>query len=593
MRELTQLEFSQWNERLRYADEVWREAGLHDESSESAKKSLNYYRGRQESGIGFTGLAAGLGVIDNVMFSTMNTLKATLYARNPQVDVRATRTEQAENANRQERLINHLISSSNLKMKREFNRVLDDAVPLKFGVIRHGFTVAPEKRDRNGNLLDLYDPARPDFPWIRRQAPWDFRCDPTGDTINPEHASWCAFRDLYPMSVIRNSPAFIARDNLRPTRTLNSTKFHQSQKRDRNPDEAELVECWRIYDKVKRETFVLSPGCPDKAISKVKEWPIPSWRTLPYNILQFNPTPDDNMGIGYSELAEPIQDDLNRCLTLALELAKRQRRIIFINTGALVDGELEKLEALSLMEFILCNDVSSVVREVQVGGNFQELLLLARYLKDELRVLLGVGEMERGQRINVETAAEANQVGAGAAMQRGRNQGPFEDFLADVIETFALGVQDTLTEPYAVPLLGGEDATALFTDTDPSKLEDIAPEAIQGAFQYFIRPGSTSPHDPDRDIRRELAFNAAMVPFGEAVNHMQMIADTARAFEKNPAKIAVNPQVLANTMNAKGQAAQMGMEPQGQPGGGGDTGGADKLAKLAKVLGQGRAGPVQ
>jgi hypothetical protein len=595
-RELTSTEFGMWNARLQYADEVWKRAGLHDQSPADvhARRSINYYRGDQADGIGFSGIPGSLGVIDNVSFSTMNVLVANLYARNPQTDVRATRQDQMENANRQERLVNHLVTSPRLRMKRELNRVLWDAVVLKFGVVRHGFTVAPEKVDRSGNLLDLYDPARPDFPWIRRTAPWDFRGDPTGETLHPEHMAWCAFRDLYPMSTIRSSPAFIARQNLKPTRTLNDAKFHESQKLEYSPDEMELVECWRIYDKVKRETFVLSPGCPDKAISTVNPWPIPSWRTLPCNVLQFNPTPDDPMGVSFSELTMPLQDDLNRCLTLALELAKRQRRMIFYNPSNLVDGEESKLDNLSLMEMIACQDVNSVVREVQVGGNYQELLILARYIRDEIRILLGVGEMERGQRINVETAAEANQVGAGAAVQRGRNQGPFEDFLADVIETFALGVQDTLTEEFAVPILGGEDANALFAPTQGSPFETVTPESIRGDFLYRVRPGSTLPYDPDMDIRRQLAFNAAMIPFGEAVNQLELIVDTTRVFEKDPSKIAVKPEILHGMMKSRAQAQMAGMETNQNPQGGGDAGGGDKLAKLAKVLGGPNGGrPVQ
>ena len=164
-----------------------------------------------------------------------------------------------------------------------------------------------------------------------------------------------------------------------------------------------------------------------------------------------------------------------------------------------------------------------------------------------------------------------------------------------MIETFSLGVQDTLTEEFAVPILGGEDANALFAPTQGSPFETVTPESISGDFLYRVRPGSTLPYDPDQDIRRELAFNAAMVPFGDAVNQLELIVSTARAFEKDPSKVAVKPEILQGVMQAKGQAGMMGIEPQGQPGGGGggDASGSDKLAKLAKVLGGARQGPVQ
>lgn len=583
-RELTEKECALWRERLRYADEIWKRAGLHDQSPPEvhAKRWLNYYRGDQADGIGYRGIDHSLGVIDNVTFSTMNTLVSSVYARNPRVDVMAERPDRKPNAERMERVVNFLTGSPRLRIKREINRTLWDAVLMKFGVIRHGFTLQDEKQDARGNLLESYDGKRAHFPWVERCAPWDFRCDPMAPTFHPEHSAWCMFRDLYPMDVIRRSPAFIARDDLRPTRSLNDEKFNAERAMKMSVDELDLVEVWTVYDKIRRETFRISPGSA-KAISKVNEWPIP-WRTLPYNLLQFNPTPDDPMGVSFSELSQPLQDDLNRCRTLALELAKRQRRMIFVNPDLLVSGEADKLEGMSLVEIILAQDVNNAAREVQVGGNYQELLILAQTIKESIRSLFGVGEMERGQRVNVETAAEANQIGAGSAVQRGRNQAPFEDFLSDTIETFARGVQATATQPIVVPILGSESAADLFQSAEGVSFEEIEPEAIQGEFQYRIRPGSTLPHDPNEEARKELALNAALQPFGELINLPQRAIDTILAFEKDPARQLMGQQQL------QAQAAIKAANPMGpgEPAGGEQGGGVD--AQLAGLLQSGGGG---
>lgn len=562
-RELSTTETALWRDRLRYSDEVWKRAGLHDQSpvETHAKRWMDYYRGDQADGIGYRGIDRGLGVIENVMFSTLNALVASLYARNPRTDVMADRPDRKTAAERMERVVNFLVASPRLRIRRELNRVLWDAAMLKFGIARHGFTMPEEKQDSRGNLLETYDGKRPHFPWIERTAPWDFRCDALAATLHPEHASWCAFRDLYPLATIRKSPAFIARDDLRPTRSMNDAKFHDSRRRNLSPDENDLVEVWTVYDKVKRETFRLSPGS-DRAISKVNEWPIP-WRTLPYSVLQFNPTPDDPMGVSFSELVGPLQDDLNRTRTLTLELAKRQRRMVFVNPDLLIDGEADKLENMSLMEIILARDVNNAAREVQVGGGYQELLLLSAQIKDSIRSLIGVGEMERGQRINVETAAEATQVGAGAALQRGRNQGPFEDFLADAIETFSRGVQATATQPIVVPILGSEGASDLFASAEGVSFDEVQPEEIQGEFQYRIRPGSTMPHDPNEEARKMLALTSALQPFGELVNLPQAAIDIILAFEKDPAKL-LNTQSQLQAQVA--QRAQQPMTEDGPPG---------------------------
>lgn len=581
-RELNATETQLWWERLRHADEVWKKAGLHDQSDPDvhAKRSIDYYRGDQADGIGYRGIDTALGVVDNLTFSSLNTLVSSIYARNPRIDVIAERPDRKPNAEAMERVVNHLLASPRLRVRAELNRALWDAAIMKFGVVRHGFTLPEEKADEKGNLLETYDGQRPHFPWIARQAPWDFRADPLGPTLHPAHMAWCAFRDLYPMSVIKKSPAFIARSDLRPTRSLTDAKFRQKSLMQQGPDEHDLVEVWTVYDKVRRECFRLSPGS-DKPISKANEWPIP-WATLPCNVLQFNPTPDDPLGASFMDVGlAALQDDYNRISTLILELAKRQRRVILYNPSLMSAEEIEKLESLSLVEWVAVQDVNTAAREIHVGGNFQELLLLRAEIREAIRSLIGVGEMERGQRINVETAAEAQLVGQGAALQRGRNQAPFEDFLAESIETFARGIQATATQPLVVPIVGTESAAGLFSGAEGVSFDEIQPEAIQGEFQFRIRPGSTLPHDPNEQKRMELALNAALQPFGEIINMPQRAIDTVLAFEKDPAKQLLTGQQL---MGLAEQRAAAPVQPGSEPGGGApeQTGGVD--AQLATML---------
>lgn len=564
-------EVKKWKSRLTYASGVWRDKGLTDKSpaERRATRFLDYYRGRQEGGVQWKGIAESDVVIDNVMFPIFNTLQANLYARNPKVDVISTRRSEAPNAGRMERLVNHLVGKSSLRIRREMNAALRDAFPMPFAIVRHGFTPAAEKADKDGNLIDFYDPAKPDFPWIRRWPAWDFRCDPTAQTLQPDDVWWCAFRSMVPLEHLRRNPNIINRRDLRPTHVWATDSLRRVSQHDQAPDEAQLVEVWTFYDKERREWFQLTDGS-DLALRNPDDWPIPSWRSLPYNILQFNEVPDDAFGVSYGELIAPLQDDLNRVVTLALELAKRQRRIVVVDREGLAEGEAEKLEALSLIEFVFAKQgqrPQDLVKEIPVGGQFQELLLLAAYLKNEIRGMIGVGEMERGQRINVETAAEAQQVGAGSAVQRGRNQGPWEDFFTDVIEKFSLAVQDTVVSEIAIPIIGPEDAQELFAAEGPSsRFEEIGPAGIQGDFLYKIRPGSTLPHDPNEELRGEIALNAALQQFGEAVNWPQRLVDLALAAEYDPRRIVAPAQMQQGVAEQRAQALGAGAEPGPQNG---------------------------
>lgn len=556
-------EFKLWHERvLEHADEEWKERGLHDDSAPEkfVRRYLDAYKGQQWGfDIGAFEQAEDDLIVDNVFFSTINVLKSSLFARHPQVDVVATAREWKDNASRMERLLNHLVASPKLQMKREMNAALDDALLMPFGIIRHGFTPQSEKTDANGNLIDYYDPAKPDFPWIRRVSPIDIRIDPLADTFDPDVAKWCAFRSLMFLEDVKRNPEMIARDDLRPTRVLRRRRsFQDSHKGD---DANKLVEVWTVYDRVERKWFQMSAGS-SKPLREPSDWPIPTWQTLPYNILQFNRVPEDPFGVSYSELLLPMQIEINKLLVIANQLSKSLRRVIFYDKNGIDEKERQKLKNLSLIEFIETSEPpGGVVQAIQVGGLPQELLMHIQFLIEQIRATLGVSELERAQRVNVETATEASQIAAGASSQRGRNQGPWEEFLSHTLATFALSMQYALTDRIAVPILGGDDAMELFSSKGSNPFELIEPEQIRGEFLYQVRPGSTLPRDPGEEIRRELALTQALLPFGEVVNLPQRAIDTVRAFDKDPAKQLASPDLI----QARGEVGAAQGTPPGTP----------------------------
>lgn len=566
----------EWKARLDHAHLLWKEHGFPNDSSTTAADGYSdmaadvmaAYEGRQwETMFGGASLLENKMVMDNVFFSTVNVLTASLYARDPQCDVIATAPDTKENASRQERLVNHLIRSPKLRHKRTYNRALLDGILFPFGVARHGFTPKAEKFSKSGSLLDGYDAARPDFPWVRRTAPWDIRIDPLAESFHSDVATWCAFRDLIPVDRANKNPKI--NSAIKPTRSIkitpgNDTRSRRERREDASADAGKLVEIWWVYDKIEREWFGVSDSLPDDAAREPEDWPIPTWQSLPYDLLQFNPMPDDPFGTTFSRQILPLQRELNVCLTIANQLTQSIRRVLFINEAALVDGEKSKVANLALMEALFTKgDPKEAMSQAQIGGLPQELLLYIQFLISQIREVLGVSEMERGQRINVETAAEANQVGAGFQMQRGRNQGPWEDFLSDSIATFGLSLQYVLTDRIAVPILGGDDAKALFGGQDHSNpFEMVAPSAVQGDFIYRVRPGSTLPRDPNEDVKKELAINAAMQPFANLTNLPQRAIDTLRAFEKDPSKNLMSPEQIKQQQQV---AKQQGADPNAAP----------------------------
>jgi hypothetical protein len=331
---------------------------------------------------------------------------------------------------------------------------------------------------------------------------------------------WFSYDFFLPIDVVKDHPRLIARDDLRPTR---AKKLRESV--ERVSDEDKLVHLRMFYDKSERKRFILSPGS-EKPLLEPEDWPLP-YKSLPYTLLQLNPVPGDPFGTTYSEQILPIQEELNRALLTANHLTQSIRRIIFIDKSALDEKESAKLKNLALIEVLLTNGVpSQSVLATQLGGLPQEMLLYIQFLIGQIREILGVSELERAQRINVETAAEVSQVAAGASTQRGRNQGPWEEFLSETFCVFGEALQNTDFKPVSVEVLGQEDAASAYAT--------VGPDNIAGEFVYRVRPGSTLPRNPNAEAQKEIALNEAMKPFGALVNQRQRAVDTVLAFDKSP-----------------------------------------------------------
>ena len=146
-------------------------------------------------------------------------------------------------------------------------------------------------------------------------------------------------------------------------------------------------------------------------------------------------------------------------------------------------------------------------------------------------------------------------------------------------------MQATATQPLVVPILGSESTSQLFQSQEGVSYDEIEPEMIQGEFQFKIRPGSTMPHDPNEDLRKEIGLTQALMPFGELINMPQRAIDMLLAAEKDPAKQLLNGERLMSLMQQKAQgmmaAQMMGAQPE-MPQIGPTQGGVD--ANLATLL---------
>lgn len=532
-------ELKLWRDRLEHSNQVWTENGTTlEESASSDLVWLNAFRGIQWSGP-WGGIAEQDLATVNVTFSNTRAMISQISARNPKAVVRprGMAVERAIGARINELVLQYFIEE--LRMKREADRALRDALLCRGGgFMRHGFTPAREVYDQKGHRIPANAQERPDLPWMRRIAEWDIRIDPLAETFaNDGDAKWCAFRDLMTLDQIRRNPGMIQRDDLRPTVSYErSQQVRRRTRRGRNPvqegpDFLQMVEVWSVFDHVERMWFQMSPGSRF-TLREPADWP--EWlENLPYSHLVFNDQADTPFQVAFPEVYASQQRELNKVRTLMVELVKRMRRIILFRDQAFAEEEQAKLttdpDLVEFFKVIGADALPNVVHAINTGTFPQELILLDRLIKEDIRETIGLSQLDRAQRINVESATEAQGVLQGSAVQRGIDVERFEMFWADILRQFHKALQGTLAQEITVQVVGEADARTLRELEGAGRLEPgqsmlvVRPEDIKGEYRYQIHAQSTVPQDHNAAFAKIIGLMQALAANSVQVDQSELV----------------------------------------------------------------------
>lgn len=502
-------------ERIRHASRVWEGKGLlkRQQNEQSLLRwGLEMYRGNHWRGTGF-GAWAGLSEhelqITNKVFSSANAIDADLTARNPKLRAVATSPHFAPHRSVATILYNYDFREQ--RMMRQMRRALNDHFFAPFGAVRHGFTPeeefeTEETERKRARKLEMYRPARPNRPWIRRIPIWDVRIDPLAESFHPDGgATWCAFHSLFRPDQLRRNPNLTLPKGLEPNAAHVLRDERPASLRDKdNPELTDMYSLWTIYDAVEETWGVLSLDGPEKWIRPLADWPIP-WSHLPVNVFSVNDQMDTPFALSLMEEALPVQIELDKLRTIMSQIARRTRRLIGYNKSQMdEDDETALTNNEDVMEFIATNGPPANVIQQIVAGTFpSELLSYHALLEEDIRELLGQSKMGRAQRINVETAAEANEVALGQNKIMGRTAVHFTQFIEDALRLYEEGRRFTTAldpGPETVPLLGLEDVAML-----EREYLTVDPEVLQGRYDLSIEVDTSLSQNPRAEAQAALA----------------------------------------------------------------------------------------
>lgn len=568
-------ELEEWKKRLQHAHNQWRDAGYIPDTlngtteNYSMMRYLDAYRGDFRPALeGATESADQMA--GNITFSIINSMVAQISARNPDPIIRPLAGAAADGEARRRAWLNERLVESTLaemKYKREADMALLSAVICGFGVVRHGYTPQEEFIDDDGNIIARHKNQSSDTPWIQFMRPWQLRIDPMVNDFAPDgEPRWCAFHNLWFRSQIERNPNLRFRDDLVPTH-FQDLRLEQDRKTGSasagDADVMPMYEEWVVYDAEERKFFGISPGS-SKLIRPEADWPF-DWGQLPYSYLAFNRQLDTPFPIPFPRLFMDEQMLYNRIWTILNALVSRTRRIIGVATSGLADGQLELLSnPAALVEVILTTgNPSEVMKEIGFGTIDAQLVGLLYQLKTQIREVLGVSQMDIGQRANVQTASEANQIGAGSAVSRSRTQEQFEGFWSNIIRVSnRTQIQAPSGRRRLIPVIGRENFTFLSEADRSNGFIEVDPSDLAGEFEYAVKLDSTMRLDPEVELARlATGYNLGQGPMSKLWNQRFYHERIAELSGADPVQAVLGEQMAAATAEIERNQAAPASEP--------------------------------
>ena len=569
--------FEIWQQRLTDAKRIWMDKGiLGNESDSSMRMLIEFYRSNQwQNMMHWGGLEPEDLRIVNKIFPTANAQQAAISSRNPRVNYfpRSEDAQAAAKARAVKALHDYDIVEQ--KHKKQFNSAFRDHQFAPFGIVRHGYTPPDEIATQDGRRkrqrrLGVRRDTNPNRPWMRRIAPWNALMDPHCEAFDPDGGMrWCAFRDMMWKDDILANPNMTAdRDKLK-TSSGNIARewldMLDPAVRERSGElKSDAFEVWTVYEAEEDTWFQMTLSGFGDFLREPDDWPIP-WETLPINVFCVNEQMDTPFALSLMENQLPLQQELNQVRTMIHQGVLRTRRFNIAAAGAFEDEEVTRMKNGDMSEFFMTKpgvgDAKSALATVQTGGLPQEAIQHMGIIQEDMREESGQSKMDRGQRINVESAAEAAFVDAGSSINEGRIEDAFIDFVTETESLYMQGRRHILKE------VGEVERVRVVVDSDMGSLRefvDVDEEMLHGEYDFELVAGSTRRKDPNDEARKALAdLNVALHPGLQNVSNVPLAyRKYIEARGQNPAE-AINQEAhqlarVSQVVNTAREIATLG-----------------------------------
>ena len=566
-------ELKHWKERLNVAHRRYRPA------EDRTDRAWEYYKGNQWSHFNDeTRERYPDQPIENLVFENIRIIVPRLNYRNPKVYV----TPKKKPYQTPDGIFDTLTASAvfeillthyyrELQIQREARKCLIDAKLGPFGIMQLGYSLKTEKI-KDDKLLEVNELIQEDSPFVMRRGLKDFRSDPEGLDPLLNDARWVAFRWVKALSDVKKDPKYSNTSQLKPNFTVKTDFSSGSQMKNdyESEDHKEMwgrVEGWDIWDKKERR-IMTTVNEHDRFLRNEKKWPL-DLENFPCEILYFNENATDLFPIPDTWQYLPMQDELNRVISLQLS---HTRRISERKYAGMEDGmepeEKRKLTHGGDGTFVNTKvPVEQAIQPVKDAAISQDIYIQRQILKKSIREMAGVSDTEALASTKFEQATEPALIEQAVQTIRGDQQAAFEGFTVRVIRKMGQILQQTQDE-IDIPLNNEQwtdEQIRAYIDHKVTKI--VGPENtqillpwltlskkdIEGEYDFSIEVGSTMPINEETRKRDTLALYTTLQD-NPYIKGREGTKDVLEAFKKpDPDKYLKTDEEVAQEAQAQAQ----------------------------------------
>lgn len=521
-------EVKKWKNKLSVSDRKW------EQLEKELKEYKNYYRGKQWSDADTDINSFTNKVTDNMVFSNIKTILPAINLNNPRFYSTAKKKpymlgdgalfDTLTASVLVEILLDYYLKE--LKIKQEVDKCVLDALIGHWGIMQFGYSVETEKIKDN-KLLESNELIKSESPFIMRRSPLDFRCDPYAKDHSLNDAEWIAFRWVKKLEDIKDNPNYKntadLKSNVRLDTKFNNEKYiGQSDSWEKDVElnkDWERVEGWDVWDKVNKRLFTIVDN-HSKFLAE-KDWPL-QLEGFPIETIFFNANPDELFPLADIEIYKKQQDELNRIRSLQLDHIRRISQRKYASRRSTLDME-EKRKLThgpdgTIIE--IDGDPTTSLVPIRDATISQDIYMVARLLKEDIRESSGVPQFEKGIAEKFETATEPSLISQSLSIRRAERIATVEGFYIRIAKKLLQILQQTMNET-SVPLNDRQfEQVKQYADNKLQKIVgekadvvqpwlNLSKDDIQGEYEFEIAVGSTQPVNQQK--RKQDALTLAQV----------------------------------------------------------------------------------